>query len=300
MVVDQQLQQTPIAGIEAPMIHAVQAQGLSHQGLINGSTTTATHAGHIPHPAQQAVGNPGCTAAGGRNAAAGLRCEGDPDQPGGALDDRFQVVLAVKLQALDQAKPVPQRGAQRSGAGGGPHKGEGRQVEGTGSCCAALAHGEIEATVFHRRIEQLLRHPAQAMNLVNEQQITGLQVDQQPNDVARAFQGRCTGDLALHPHLFGQHHGHGGFAQARRAIEQHMIEGIAAAKRRFHRNAQHLLELALADVVVQALGPKLVFRPTHHLFRCRLGVHQRFRAAWWLATGAGGDNRHAGRVPRPG
>ena len=69
---------------------------------------------------------------------------------------------------------------------------------------------------------------------------------------------------------------------------------------RFHRNAQHLLELALADVVVQALGPKLVFRPTHHLFRCRLGVHQRFRAAWWLATGAGGDNRHAGRVPRPG
>ena len=69
------------------------------------------------------------------------------------------------------------------------------------------------------------------MNLVNEQQITGLQVDQQANDVARAFQSWCTGDPALHPHLFGQNHGHGGFAQTRRAIEQHMIEGIAAAKR---------------------------------------------------------------------
>ena len=73
----------------------------------------------------------------------------------------------------------------------------------------------------------------------------GLQVHQQTDDVSRPFQSWSTGDLALHPHLFGQHHGHGGFAQTRRAIEQHMIEGIAAAKRRFHRNAQHLLELAL-------------------------------------------------------
>ena len=136
VVVDQQLQQTPIACIEAPMINTVQAEGLSNEGLINGSLlpprTLATS-----DPAQQAVGNPGRTAARGRNAAAGLRCEGDPDQSGGALDDCFQVVLAVKLQPLDQ-RTGPQRGAQRSGAGGGPHKGEGRQVEGTGSCCLPL------------------------------------------------------------------------------------------------------------------------------------------------------------------
>ena len=57
------------------------------------------------------------------------------------------------------------------------------------------------------------------------------------------------------PHFFGQDHGHGWLTPA--AIEQHMVEGITTTQRRFHRNAQHLLELALADVVVQALGPKL-------------------------------------------
>ena len=102
------------------MVNAVKAQGLPHQSLIDGGSAIPAHAGYIPHPAQQTIGDARRAATGGRNAAAGLWREGHPNQSCSAQHDRFQVVLAVKLQPLNQAETVPQRGAQRSGAGGGP------------------------------------------------------------------------------------------------------------------------------------------------------------------------------------
>ena len=96
------------------------------------------------------------------------------------------------------------------------------------------------------------------MNLINEQQLPRLQIHQQTNDVAGAFQGGSAGDTAVHPQLFGQHHGHGGFAQTRRSVEQHVVKGIAAAEGRLHGNAEHLLELALTDVIVQTARSETV------------------------------------------
>ena len=42
------------------------------------------------------------------------------------------------------------------------------------------------------------------MNLIDEQQLVGLEIHQQPHDVAGALQGWRTGDAAAHPQLFGQ------------------------------------------------------------------------------------------------
>lgn len=42
------------------------------------------------------------------------------------------------------------------------------------------------------------------------------------------------------------------------AVKQHVIQGFAAADGRLHGNAQHLLQLPLADVVGKPLGPQAV------------------------------------------
>ncbi len=97
------------------------------------------------------------------------------------------------------------------------------------------------------------------MDLVDEQHFVGLQVHQQTDDVAGAFQGGSTGDAATHPQLLGQHQGHGGLAQTGRAVEKHMIKGFAAAPGRGDGDAQHLLEFALTDVIRQPPWPQTVF-----------------------------------------
>jgi hypothetical protein len=97
------------------------------------------------------------------------------------------------------------------------------------------------------------------VDLVDEQHLLGLEIDQQAHDVARALQRRGAGDPAAHPQLFGQHQGHGGLAQARRTMQEHVVQGLAAAAGGLHGNAQHLLELPLADVVGQAAGSQTVF-----------------------------------------
>ena len=145
------------------------------------------------------------------------------------------------------------------------------------------------------------------MNLVDEQQLMGLQVDQQANDVAGALQGRGAGDAAAHSQLLSQHQSHGGFAQARWAVEQHVVEGLLAGAGGLHRDGQHLLELALADVIGKALGTETVLPGQAtgcggELLEHGSGIH---KTRWWLvAAGAAagrrrsrGDDGHAARVP---
>jgi len=86
-----------------------------------------------------------------------------------------------------------------------------------------------------------------------------------------------------------------------------VVEGLLAGAGGLHRNGQHLLELALADVVGKALGAKTVF-PVQatgrggDLLEHGSGVH---KARWWLVAagaaagrrGSRGDDGHAARVP---
>ena len=93
------------------------------------------------------------------------------------------------------------------------------------------------------------------MDFIDKQQLARLQIHQQANDVAWALQGWRTGNAARHTQLFSEHQRHGGFAQAWGAIKQHMVEGVVAQAGGLHRNPEHLLELALADVIAQAPRP---------------------------------------------
>lgn len=53
-----------------------------------------------------------------------------------------------------------------------------------------------------------------------------------------------------------------------------MVEGLLAAAGGLHGDAQHLLELALTDVVVQASGPESVLPDHRLLLGSGGGIHQ--------------------------
>ena len=137
------------------------------------------------------------------------------------------------------------------------------------------------------------------MDLVDEQQIPWLHIDQKTHDVPGTLQCGSTGDAAGHPQFLGQHQGHGGLSETRRAIKQYMVQGLTTTDGRLDGDAQHLFQLVLADVVVQALGPQSIVGTPGRFFRRRLRIEHRLTAGG-RGAGVGRDDRHVGRVPRPG
>jgi len=75
-----------------------------HQSLLH-----IPYAGHIPHPAQQTVGNPRRAPTAAGDFSAGLGREAKTEQTRRPLHNRLQILLAIKLEPLNQAEAIAQR-----------------------------------------------------------------------------------------------------------------------------------------------------------------------------------------------
>jgi hypothetical protein len=109
--------------------------------------------------------------------------------------------------------------------------------------------------VLHGRIEDLLDGRGQAVDLVDEQDVVGFQIGQDRRQVAGLVQHRARGGAEVDAQLAGDDLGQGGLAQARRAEQQHVVQGLAPALGRLDEDAQIALGLLLADELGQGLGP---------------------------------------------
>tara|TARA_B100000902_G_C26496706_1_gene521933 strand:+ start:174 stop:500 length:327 start_codon:yes stop_codon:yes gene_type:complete len=108
MGLEQQLQQPAITGVQTAAIHPMQREGFIDQSAVDRSGAV-TDTGHISHPTQQSVGNARRAPAAECNLSASIGREIEVEQTGGPLDNRLQVVQAVELKTLNQAKAIAQR-----------------------------------------------------------------------------------------------------------------------------------------------------------------------------------------------
>ena len=274
------------------MVHVVQAAGIhleQGQGLIGqfpGDDPVGAHLGVVAHPAQQAVGDPR-GAAGAAGDLLGPRVlQDDPQDPCRAADDGGQVLHPVELQALDDAEAVAQGRGEQPGPGGGPHQGEGRQVQLDGARRRALADHDVELVVLHGRVEDLLHHRPQAVDLVHEEDIARFQVGEQGGQVAGPLQDRPRGLAQVDTHLRGDDVGQGGLTQARGAEQQAVVQGLAAGAGGGDEDLHLLAHRRLALVLIQAAR---AHRPVEAVIEAGSGVHQAFgvihgRAERWRAA----------------
>ena len=98
------------------------------------------------------------------------------------------------------------------------------------------------------------------MDLIDEENIPGVQVGQQCRQVAGLFNGRAGGDADACPHLVGDDTGQCGLAKTRRAVKQHMVQRFAAPPGRLNVDGEISFGLLLAGVVPKKLGPQADFR----------------------------------------
>ena len=94
------------------------------------------------------------------------------------------------------------------------------------------------------------------MNLVDEQDIARTQTRERADQIARLRQGRAARDHGTRAHLGGDHMRQRGLAESGRAVQQHMIDRLAAMLRRLHRDANPLDQVRLPHVLVQPPRPK--------------------------------------------
>ena len=104
-----------------------------------------------------------------------------------------------------------------------------------------LADDQVDAKIFHGRVENFLHGGLQAMNFVEEEKILGVERSEHGGEVALFFEQRAGADFYGRAHFVGQNLGQGGFAQARRAVEQDVVEGFAAGRGRLRRRSADFL-----------------------------------------------------------
>ena len=94
-----------------------------------------------------------------------------------------------------------------------------------------LPDHEVELEVLHRRIERLLDDAVQAMDLVDEEHVAALEVGEDRREVARPLEHRTRGAANGDAHLVRDDVRERRLAETGRAVEQHVVEHVAARAR---------------------------------------------------------------------
>src|SRR5882672_988423 len=135
----------------------------------------------------------------------------------------------------------------------------------------ALSDHQINPVILHRRVQNFLDRGNQAVNFIEEENFTLLERSEDRGQVALAFQQRAGTGLDHDAQFAGNDLRERRLAQARRAIQQYVVEGFAAAARRLDGNLDIFLHTRLADVIGEAfwadagVNPRVfIERPAGH------------------------------------
>ena len=175
--------------VEAVFIDAEHVQGFT--GDFAGDAATGANFGEITGATKKAIGDARrATAASGDFFSTSI-VHLDVQNFGGAVEDDEQIFRFVEIETMDDAEARAKRRGDESGAGGGADEREMIQVEGMNARARALADDEIDAKIFHGRVENFLDGGLKAMDFVEKENFLGLERGEYGGEVAFAFEERA-------------------------------------------------------------------------------------------------------------
>ena len=168
--------------------------------------------------------------------------------------------MVVWIQPQHQAEAAAQRRADQALARGGADGGEALDVHRHGARAGAGADEDIHAEIFQRGVDHFLHVGLQAMNFIDEENFAFLNIAEDADQVEFLLQHRTGGLLPADSQLRRDDARERGFAQAGRAVEEHVIHRLAALFRGFDGDGEILLDLGLAGEIVQEARAKGGFK----------------------------------------
>ena len=175
----------------------------------------------------------------------------DLEEPRRARDDPRQLRRRVELEPRDDAEAVAQRIGEHAGARRRADQRERRQVELDAARRRPFADHDVDLEILERRIEDLLDHRRQPMDLVDEQHVVRLEVGEQRREIAGALEHRARRLAQVDAELVRDDVRQRRLAEARRPEQQHVVERFLALPRRLDEDRQLAADLLLPDVLVE-------------------------------------------------
>ena len=175
------------------------------------------------------------------------------------MNDLEQIAWFVEIQPMHDAEARAQRRGDEPRARRRSHQREMAQMKRMNPRARPLPDDQVHAKVLHRGIEHLFDGGLQAMNLIEKKNFADLERSENRRQITFPLEHRPSAGLDRHFQLVGDDLRQRGLAQSRRAVQQDMIERLAAAPRCLDGNLDVLLHAPLADVFRQALGPHARF-----------------------------------------
>ena len=217
------------------------------------------HLGDVADTPEDAVGDSRCASRPERDLGRGVVVDRDAEDAGGAPDDHRQLLGLVVAEPERQAEAVAQRGRQQAGAGSRADERELRQVECQRPRGRPLSDDDVEPEILERRIEDLLDRAVDAMDLVDEEDVTQLEAGEDRGHVALPLQRR-PGDVAdADAELLADDLRERRLAEPGRPDEQHVVECLAPRLGGREGNRELFLDGFLADELVQSTRAERAF-----------------------------------------
>ena len=162
-----------------------------------------------------------------------------------------KIFRLVEIEAMDDAETRTKWRGDQSRAGGGADQREMIQVKWMNARAGSLADDKIHAKIFHRGIENFFDSGLQAMNFVEKKNFLGSERSENCGEVAFAFEQRTSAGLDGNVQFVGDDLRESGFAEARRAVQQNVIESFAAIASGFEGDGNIFFDALLADIFVK-------------------------------------------------
>ena len=147
-------------------------------------------------------------------------------------------------------------GTEEAGAGGCTDEGEAGEIQADGASGWALVDNDIDPEVLNGGVEILFDDFGQAVNFIDEEDISLLKSSKETGEIACFFNRGTRGGANGGIHFCAQDVGESGFPKSRRSTEEKVIEGLGASAGGVEKDSEAILQLRLAGEVGEARGAK--------------------------------------------
>ncbi len=221
-----------------------------------GSDSLGAGEGVVADPAQKIVGDSGGASATACDFGGGGVIEFHSEEGCGAAHDRSQVFDGVVVEAVGDSETGAKGGTEEAGAGGCTDEGEAGEIQADGASGRALVDNDIDPEVLNGGVEILFDDFGQAVNFIDEEDISLLKSSEETGEIACFFNRGTRGGANGGIHFRAQDVGESGFPESRRSTEEKVIEGLGASAGGVEKDSEAILQLRLAGEVGEARGAK--------------------------------------------
>ena len=221
-----------------------------------GSDSLGAGEGVVADPAQKIVGDPRGASATACDFGGGGVIEFHSEEGCGAAHDRSQVFDGVVVEAVGDSETGAKGGTEEAGAGGCTDEGEAGEIQADGASGRALVDNDIDPEVLNGGVEILFDDFGQAVNFIDEEDISLLKSSEETGEIACFFDRGTRGGANGGIHFRAQDVGESGFPESRRSTEEKVIEGLGASAGGVEKDSKAILQLRLAGEVGEARGAK--------------------------------------------